>query len=64
MIEGKNSKYLQIMYRGQKCPFIPNKDNVDSHNIKGKVVFIEKGSYNPNGWYINIVISKNEILEN
>ena len=64
MLEKDSYKNIFIMYRGQRCPFMPNEDNKDPNNIKGLVIFIEKGSYNPNSWYTNITVSKNDILPN
>ena len=53
---------LFVMYNNQKCLFIPNNDYSSFNEIKGKVVYIERGAYNPSGWYRDIVVSKKDIF--
>lgn len=60
----KNDKTVYVKYRDKLCMFYPDKVIENSDEIKGKVVFIERGSYNPNSWYVDITVSKNDIIYN
>ena len=60
-----DNKYY-VNYRGSECKFIPliKKDIKELPNlVKGKVLFIDKGEYNPLGWYKELTINKKEIKE-
>lgn len=53
-----------IVYRQQKCPFIPER-GINSNNfpndVPGWVLYIEEGEYCPNSWLKRITVSKNDI---
>ncbi len=60
-----DNKYY-VNYRGYECKFIPliKKDMKDLPNlVKGKVLFIDNGEYNPLGWYKELMIDKIHIKE-
>lgn len=55
-----------IIYKAQKCKFFPDEQKDYAYlpsNIKGRVLYPEKGTYNIEDWFHPITILKNEILQ-
>ena len=57
-----NKDKMYIMYNDIKCTFIPENNNNNSKEVKGKVLYIDSGSYNPNYWYKNVTVSVDKII--
>ena len=58
-----NKDKMYIMYNNIKCKFIPdNNNNNNVSEVKGKVLYIDSGSYNPNYWYKNVTVSVDKII--
>ena len=57
-----NKDKMYIMYNDIKCKFIPDNNNNNISEVKGKVLYIDKGSYNPNYWYKDVIVNVNKII--
>lgn len=66
LLETTDYLSLSIVYKDVKCSFIPDSNACFSElpdNIKGKVLYLESGEYNPTGWYKEIIVKKKDIIK-
>ena len=56
---------FRIMYNNTLCEFIPSPNcSLDEipDTIKGKVVYVNIGEYNPLGWFHDVIVNKEDII--
>lgn len=66
LLETTDYLSLSIVYKDVKCSFIPDSNARFSElpdNIKGKVLYLESGEYNPTGWYKELIVKKKDIIK-
>ena len=65
LIESIGKSEFKIMYKNTLCEFIPNINfsfNEIPDTVKGKVVYINIGEYNPAGWFYDVIVNKEDII--
>ena len=64
-IESIGKSEFKIMYKDTLCEFIPSLNcSLDEipDTIKGKVVYVNTGEYNPSGWFHDVIVNKEDII--
>ena len=64
-VESIGKSEVRIMYNNTLCEFIPSPNcSLDEipDTIKGKVVYVNIGEYNPLGWFHDVVVNKEDIV--
>ena len=65
IIESIGTSQFRIMYKNTLCEFIPfincSFDKIPN-TVKGKVVYVDIGEYNPLGWFHDVVVNKEDII--
>ena len=64
-IESIGKSEFKIMYKNTLCEFIPSLNcSLDEipDTIKGKVVYVNAGEYNPSGWFHDVIVNKEDII--
>lgn len=65
LIESIGTSEFRIMYKNTLCEFIPflhfSFDKIPN-TVKGKVVYVDIGEYNPLGWFHDVVVNKEDII--
>ena len=65
LVESIGKSEFRIMYNNTLCEFIPSPNcSLDEipDTIKGKVVYVNIGEYNPLGWFHDVVVNKEDIV--
>ena len=64
-VESIGKSEFRIMYKNTLCEFIPylncSLDEIPD-TIKGKVVYVNVGEYNPLGWFHDVIVNKEDII--
>ena len=66
LVESIGKSEFRIMYNNTLCEFIPSPNcSLDEipDTVKGKVVYVNIGEYNPLGWFHDVIVS-HQILIN
>ena len=65
LVESIGKSEFRIMYNNTLCEFIPfpncSLDEIPD-TIKGKVVYVNIGEYNPLGWFHDVIVNKEDII--
>ena len=64
-VESIGKSEFRIMYNNTLCEFIPSPNcSLDEipDTIKGKVVYVNIGEYNPLGWFHDVIVNKEDII--
>ena len=65
LVESIGKSEFRIMYNNTLCEFIPSPNcSLDEipDTIKGKVVDVNIGEYNPLGWFHDVIVNKEDII--
>ena len=65
LVESIGKSEFRIMYNNTLCEFIPSPNcSLDEipDTIKGKVVYVNIGEYNPLGWFHDVIVNKEDII--
>ena len=65
LVESIGKSEFRIMYNNTLCEFIPSPNcSLDEipDTVKGKVVYVNIGEYNPLGWFHNVIVNKEDII--
>ena len=65
LVESIGKSEFRIMYNNTLCEFIPSPNcSLDEipDTIKGKVVYVNIGEYNPLGWFHDVIVNKEDIV--
>ena len=65
LVESIGKSEFRIMYNNTLCEFIPSLNcSLDKiHNtVKGKVVYVNIGEYNPLGWFHDVIVNEEDII--
>ena len=65
LVESIGKSEFRIMYNNTLCEFIPSPNcSLDEipDTVKGKVVYMNIGEYNPLGWFHDVVVNKEDIV--
>ena len=66
LVESIGKSEFRIMYNNTLCEFIPSPNcSLDEipDTIKGKVVYVNIGEYNPLGWFHDVIVNKEDIID-
>ena len=61
LVESIGKSEFRIMYNNTLCEFIPSPNcSLDEipDTVKGKVVYVNIGEYNPLGWFHDVIVNK------
>ena len=65
LVESIGKSEFRIMYNNTLCEFIPSLnyplDEIPD-TVKGKVVYVNIGEYNPLGWFHDVIVNKEDII--
>ena len=65
LVESIGKSEFRIMYNNTLCEFIPSPicslDEIPD-TVKGKVVYVNIGEYNPLGWFHDVIVNKEDII--
>ena len=65
LVESIGKSEFRIMYNNTLCEFIPSPNcSLDEipDTVKGKVVYVNIGEYNPLGWFHDVIVNKEDIV--
>ena len=65
LVESIGKSEFRIMYNNTLCEFIPSPNcSLDEipDTVKGKVVYVNIGEYNPLGWFHDVIVNKEDII--
>lgn len=65
LVESIGKSEFRIMYNNTLCEFIPSPNcSLDEipDTVKGKVVYVNIGEYNPVGWFHDVIVNKEDII--
>ena len=65
LVESIGKSEFRIMYNNTLCEFIPSPNcSLDEipDTIKGKVVYVNIGEYNPLGWLHDVIVNKEDVI--
>ena len=65
LVESIGKSEFRIMYNNTLCEFIPSPNcSLDERpdTVKGKVVYVNIGEYNPVGWFHDVIVNKEDII--
>ena len=69
LAESIGKSEFRIMYNNTLCEFIPSLNlnlncSLDEipDTVKGKVVYVNIGEYNPLGWFHDVIVNKEDII--
>ena len=65
LVESIGKSEFRIMYNNTLCEFIPSPNcSLDEipDTIKGKVVYVNIGEYNPLGWFHDVIVNKEDVI--
>ena len=65
LVESIGKSEFRIMYNNTLCEFIPSLNcSLDEipDTVKGKVVYVNIGEYNPVGWFHDVIVNKKDII--
>ena len=65
LVESIGKSEFRIMYNNTLCEFIPSPNcSLDEipDTVKGKVVYVNIGEYNPLGWFHDVIVNKEDIM--
>ena len=65
LVESIGKSEFRIMYNNTLCEFIPSPNcSLDEipDTVKGKVVYVNIGEYNPLGWFRDVIVNKEDII--
>ena len=65
LVESIGKSEFRIMYKNTLCEFIPSPNcSLDEipDTVKGKVVYMNIGEYNPLGWFHDVIVNKEDIV--
>ena len=65
LVESIGKSEFRIMYNNTLCEFIPSPNcSLDEipDTVKGKVVYVNIGEYNPLGWFHDVIVKKEDII--
>ena len=65
LVESIGKSEFRIMYNNTLCEFIPSLNcSLDEipDTVKGKVVYVNIGEYNPLGWFHDVIVNKEDII--
>ena len=65
LVESIGKSEFRIMYNNTLCEFIPSPNcSLDEipDTVKGKVVYVNIGEYNPLGWFHDVIFNKEDII--
>ena len=65
LVESIGKSEFRIMYNNTLCEFIPSPNcslEKIPDTIKGKVVYVNIGEYNPLGWFHDVIVNKEDII--
>ena len=65
LVESIGKSEFRIMYNNTLCEFIPSLNySLDKipNTVKGKVVYVNIGEYNPVGWFHDVIVNKEDII--
>lgn len=65
LVESIGKSEFRIMYNNALCEFIPSPNcSLDEipDTVKGKVVYVNIGEYNPVGWFHDVIVNKEDII--
>ena len=66
LVESIGKSEFRIMYNNTLCEFIPSPNcSLDEipDTVKGKVVYVNIGEYNPLGWFHDVIVNKEDITK-
>lgn len=65
LVESIGKSEFRIMYNNTLCEFIPSPNcSLDEipDTVKGKVVYVNIGEYNPVGWFHDVIVNKEDVI--
>ena len=65
LVESIGKSEFRIMYNNTLCEFIASLNcSLDEipDTVKGKVVYVNIGEYNPLGWFHDVIVNKEDII--
>ena len=65
LVESIGKSEFRIMYNNTLCEFIPSPNcSLDEipDTVKGKVVYVNIGEYNPLGWFHDVIVNKEDYI--
>ena len=65
LVESIGKSEFRIMYNNTLCEFIPSPNcSLDEipDTVRGKVVYVNIGEYNPLGWFHDVIVNKEDII--
>ena len=65
LVESIGKSEFRIMYNNTLCEFIPSLnyplDEIPD-TIRGKVLYVNIGEYNPVGWFHDVIVNKEDVI--